>query len=151
MNESECLSIMLKLSNAINYCHSKGITHRDIKLENIILDIHKNPKFIDFGFSVCSDDKLKVFCGTPTYMAPEIVSKKEYYGKPSDIWSLGVCLYTLLVGHFPFQANSEYELFKKITKGIFQIPPNLSANAKNLIKRMLTVDPSKRITSSQVY
>jgi len=99
LRESEAKNIFGQIASAIKYCHSKNITHRDIKLENILLDENKqNIKLIDFGFSTCipNEKKIKIFCGTPSYMAPEIVSKKEFWGPPADIWALGVLLYALL-------------------------------------------------------
>lgn len=107
----------------IDYCHRRCITHRDIKLENLLL-IPPMPgqtgghrlKIIDFGFSTCipNDRKIKIFCGTPSYMAPEIVSKKEYAGPPADIWALGVLLYATLNGCFPYRGQTDKELYKKI-------------------------------------
>ena len=83
--------------------HQRNVTHRDIKLENILLDeTRTRVKLIDFGFSACIPYEKKV-CGTPSYMAPEIVSKIEYSGPPADIWALGVLLYALLCGRFPFK------------------------------------------------
>ena len=94
------------------------LSFRDIKLENILIDNRsKLVKLIDFGFCCQSKDKLKVFCGTPSYMSPEIVSKKEYYGPPSDIWACGVLLYALLCGTFPFKSPFEKDLYLKIQKG----------------------------------
>ncbi len=96
------------------------MSHRDIKLENILI-VQKTGqvKLIDFGFSCLSKERLKIFCGTPSYMSPEIVSKKEYYGGPADIWACGVLLYNLLCGNFPFKSlTTEKELFRKINRGI---------------------------------
>ena len=100
--------------SAIAYCHSKQICHRDIKLENILLDEQGNPKLIDFGFSTCipNDKKVKIFCGTPSYMSPEIVQKIEYNGPPADVWALGVLLYALLTGTFPFKGNGSFLSFR---------------------------------------
>ena len=95
------------------------MTHRDIKLENILLDeTRERVKMIDFGFSTCipHDRKVKIFCGTPSYMAPEIVSKSEYSGPPADIWALGVLLYALLCGKFPFRGQNDKELYNNIQK-----------------------------------
>ena len=81
-------------------------------------------KIIDFGFSVemAGSKKLRTFCGTPSYMSPEIVSKKEYCGKEADIWALGVIMFNLIYGRCPFRAENERELYKKITKGSFGFP-----------------------------
>lgn len=89
----------------MKYLHGLNICHRDLKLENILIDERNNVKLIDFGFSVCSspDQKLKIFCGTPSYMAPEIVQKKDYSGFATDIWSLGILLYVMLTGNYPFK------------------------------------------------
>lgn len=93
-----------------------NIAHRDIKLENIILDDTLNPKIIDFGFSTCieKDKKIKIFCGTPSYMAPEVVQRKEYRGEGADVWALGVMLFVCITGIFPFKGSTDQELYKKI-------------------------------------
>jgi len=102
----------------MSYYHSQNISHRDIKLENILVDYaseSKTTKIIDFGFSVQTrelDDKLRTFCGTPAYMSPELCSKKEYSGPASDIWAAGVLLYTLVFGTQPFKARTEMDLFR---------------------------------------
>lgn len=95
--------------------HGKYISHRDMKPDNIIYDSDTGVvKIIDFGFATMSKEKLKVFCGTPSYMAPEITLKGEYYGPPADIWACGVILYLMLLGEVPFNSSSESELFRKI-------------------------------------
>lgn len=106
MPEPEAKFLFKQVVRAVNYCHARCITHRDIKLENILLNEKKNEvKVIDFGFSTCipNTQKVKLFCGTPSYMAPEIVSKKEYLGPPADAWALGVLYFALLNGRFPFK------------------------------------------------
>ena len=104
--------------------HSIGITHRDIKLENLLLDDNNNIKIIDFGFSTCipNDKKIKIFCGTPSYMAPEIVRKTEYCGPPADIWALGVLLFTILSGQFPYRGATDEELYDKICRADYKLP-----------------------------
>ncbi len=106
MHEIEAKYLFKQVVSALYYCHQRNVTHRDIKLENILLNEAKTQvKLIDFGFSTCipNDKKIKLFCGTPSYMAPEIVSKKEYCGPPADVWALGVLLFALLCGRFPFR------------------------------------------------
>ena len=100
------------------YLHSLNVVHRDIKLDNILIEEDtKMVKMIDFGFSVIvNQNRLKIFCGTPSYMAPEIVSKIEYSGPPADIWALGVLLYALLCGKFPFRGQNDKELYNNIQK-----------------------------------
>ncbi len=105
--EKEGAAMFLQIVSAVNYCHAKGVSHRDLKLENILLGTDmRTVKLIDFGFSIWvkKEGKLKVFCGTPTYMAPEIISRPEYEGPPTDVWALGVILYVLLCGQFPFNS-----------------------------------------------
>jgi serine/threonine protein kinase len=107
----------------MRYLHGKNVCHRDLKLENILLDKEKNLKIIDFGFATVSNkQKLKVFCGTPSYMAPEIVMKVEYYGAGTDIWSCGVILYVMIAGRFPFKSPLEKDLYRKIAKGVVDFP-----------------------------
>ena len=91
--------ILHQVLQALNYAHSKNVSHRDLKPENIMYNPRNHQvKIIDYGFACVSKDKLKVFCGTPSYMAPEIVNKKEYFGPSADIWSCGVLLFVMLTG-----------------------------------------------------
>ena len=96
--------------------HANLICHRDLKLENILVSDRQRVKIIDFGFSIRTpeDVNLKIFCGTSSYMSPEIVRKSEYSGFKADIWALGVVLYVMLTGRFPFKAKTEKELFTRI-------------------------------------
>jgi len=119
MAEIEAKFLWQQVVFGIHYLHQRNVTHRDIKLENILLDeTRTRVKLIDFGFSTCipHEKKVKIFCGTPSYMAPEIVSKIEYAGPPADIWALGVLLYALLCGRFPFKGQNDKELYQNICK-----------------------------------
>jgi MAP/microtubule affinity-regulating kinase len=151
--EAECARLVFQLMSAVEFMHAQDIAHRDIKLENILIEARSGKvKLIDFGFSCLSKERLKIFCGTPSYMSPEIVSKKEYFGGPADIWACGVLIFTLICGTFPFKSiTTEKELFRKINRGIFNyILPDLSTEAKDLIKCMLNVEPSERPTATIV-
>jgi len=150
--EQEARPIFKQIVSGILYCHNFNISHRDIKLDNILIDYKSNIKIIDFGFSSMNlpNKKLKVFCGTPSYMAPEIVKRIEYYGPPADIWALGVLLFIILTGSFPFKAQTDKDLFKLISGGIISIPSFISSDAKLLISRMITIEPWKRPTISEV-
>jgi serine/threonine protein kinase len=151
LDENEARAIFQQLASAIAYLHTLDIVHRDIKLENILIDGKRNIKITDFGFSVfVQQKKLKIFCGTPSYMPPEIVMRKEYYGPPVDCWSLGVLLYATLCGCFPFTANSYPNLYKKIARGQWRAAHSMSQGVSDLLRRMLTVDASKRIDMKQV-
>lgn len=153
LKDSEAKHLFGQIASAIKYWHSKNITHRDIKLENILLDDSKtNVKLIDFGFStwIPNEKKIKIFWGTPSYMAPEIVSKKEFWGPPADIWALGVLLYALLCGKFPFKGNSDNDLYWKINSGEYEIPDHVQYAARLLLEKMIVVNPEERITASEI-
>ena len=146
LEEFEARKIFKQLLAGLEYCHNLNITHRDVKLENILIDSSNVVKIIDFGFSTCfsNEKKLSLFCGTPSYMSPEIVSKQEALGPPSDIWAAGVVLYVLLTGNFPFKAPHSKELYTKIQRGAFLLPNNLTHEAHSLLSAMLSLDPQKR-------
>lgn len=152
LSEDESKRIFFQIAQAMEYLHSVGVSHRDVKLENVLFANDKDIKIIDFGFStVCQPGKkLKVFCGTPSYMAPEIVRRSEYEGKPVDIWSMGILLYALLCGCFPFRAKAYPDLYRRIARGTFPIPEELSAPVKDLLRQLLTVDAEARITAPMI-
>ena len=148
LEELEAKRIFRQVLSALDYIHSQNIAHRDIKLDNILLDAKNNVKIIDFGFSTMNshDEKTRVFCGTPSYMAPEIVGRKDYYGLQADIWALGILLYAMLCGKMPFKAYNDKELYRRIEKGIFTLPNNFSESLKQVINKTLEVNPRKRPT-----
>lgn len=152
LEESEAKRIFHQIVEGISYCHSLNIVHRDIKLENILLDAQRNIKIIDYGFSICVDpgQRLKIFCGTPSYMAPEIVQKHEYSGAKADVWALGVLLFVLLAGKYPFKGINDIDLYQKIKKCRLELPHNLSEQSKNLISKILRYSPSERPAASEV-
>eukprot|EP00601_Ochromonadales_sp_CCMP2298_P010920 CAMPEP_0173249996 /NCGR_PEP_ID=MMETSP1142-20121109/19344_1 /TAXON_ID=483371 /ORGANISM="non described non described, Strain CCMP2298" /LENGTH=662 /DNA_ID=CAMNT_0014182715 /DNA_START=241 /DNA_END=2229 /DNA_ORIENTATION=+ len=141
-----------QIVSGIEYCHHYRIVHRDLKPENLLLDADNNIKIADFGLSnVAHDgDFLRTSCGSPNYAAPEVISGNLYAGPEVDVWSCGVILYALLCGTLPFDDESIPNLFKKIKSGMYSLPSHLSQSARELILRMLVVDPIKRITIAEV-
>lgn len=151
-DEKTARSFFQQLINGIMYCHQNGVAHRDLKPENLLLDSHETLKISDFGLSAMSDDgggkkkMLMTTCGTPNYVAPEVIEEQGYDGMKADIWSLGVILYVMLAGYLPFEHDTMQGLFDIIRSGKFDYPKWFSDSSKNLINQMLIVDPKKRIT-----
>lgn len=162
--------IFKQIIEGIQFIHSKNIVHRDIKLDNILIDLNNNIKICDFGVSkqIKNREIINDQCGTPAYIAPEILRNNGYEGFPVDIWSAGVVLYTMLTGTVPFKAHNMKDLHKMILKGNYmsisefnnKIDPNnnncnlnnqsISSDAESLIKSILELDPKKRITSEGI-
>ena len=148
LSEKQSCKFFRQLISVIEYLNELGISHRDIKPENILLDNeHQNIKLIDFGLSNYFTEKklLKSSCGSPCYASPEMLSGKPYLGITTDLWSAGIVLYSMLVGSLPFDDQELYELYKQINLGKFYLPSTLSLEAIDLLKRILNVDPKKRI------
>ena len=137
---------------SLQYIHNHNIIHRDIKLDNILIDLNNNIKICDFGVSkkISLNDKMYEQCGTPAYIAPEILKNKGYEGFSVDIWSAGVVLYAMLSGTVPFKGNNLNELHDLIMKGKFNVINDISNDAKHLIKCLLEVDPRKRISVQSI-
>ncbi|KAA8540991.1 hypothetical protein F0562_024871 [Nyssa sinensis] len=152
LQEDEARSFFQQIISGVEYCHRSMVVHRDLKPENLLLDAKGNVKIADFGLSNIMRDGhfLKTSCGSPNYAAPEVVSGKLYAGPEIDVWSCGVILYALLCGTLPFDDENIPNLFKKIKGGIYTLPSHLSAGARDLIPRMLLVDPMKRITIPEI-
>ncbi|XP_057791367.1 CBL-interacting serine/threonine-protein kinase 5-like [Salvia miltiorrhiza] len=151
LKEDAARKYFQQLVSAIDFCHSRGVSHRDLKPENLLLDEDGNLKVSDFGLSALpehhrNDGLLHTQCGTPAYVAPEVLRKKGYDGAMADIWSCGVILYVLLAGFLPFQDENVMKMYTKIFKAEFSIPPWISHEAKRLISRLLVANPEKRIT-----
>lgn len=153
-NEREARDVIVGLVSAIAYCHKLNIVHRDIKPENLLLTSPHNDSEIkigDFGFATeVTEDNLRQRCGTPNYVAPEILYD-EPYGKQVDMWSIGVVTYVLLGGYAPFDSDTEAKMFKRIKHCDYQFHPhywkNVSREAKDFIKRLLVTDPAQRMTA----
>lgn len=144
-----------QLVSAVDFCHSRGVSHRDLKPENLLLDENEDLKVSDFGLSslpeqLRNDGMLHTQCGTPAYVAPEVLRKKGYDGAKADIWSCGVILYVLLAGFLPFQDENMMKMYRKVFKAEFEFPPWFSSESKRLISKHLVSDPEKRITIPQI-
>uniref|UniRef100_A0A1J3FTX8 non-specific serine/threonine protein kinase n=1 Tax=Noccaea caerulescens TaxID=107243 RepID=A0A1J3FTX8_NOCCA len=155
LKEDEARRYFQQLINAVDYCHSRGVYHRDLKPENLILDANGVLKVSDFGLSAFSqqvreDGLLHTACGTPNYVAPEVLSDKGYDGAAADVWSCGVIIFVLMAGYLPFDEPNLMTLYKRICKAEFNCPPWFSPGAKKVIKRILDPSPITRISIAEL-
>jgi len=144
-----------QLISAVDYCHSRGVCHRDLKPENLLLDENENLIVSDFGLSAlteskCQDGLLHTTCGTPAYVAPEVINRKGYDGMKADIWSCGVILFVLLAGHLPFHDPNLMEMYRKISKGQFKFPKWFAPDVRRLLCRILDTNPKTRISIARI-
>jgi serine/threonine protein kinase len=141
-----------EIALAFGYLHDMEVVYRDLKPENILLDAEGHVRLTDFGLSkdnFAQTETTTTFCGTPEYLAPEIVMRQAYT-MAVDWWALGVLLYELLVGQPPFYHSNQKMLFDRITKGVVSFPEYVRPAAKDLIKSLLQVDPTKRLGHEKV-
>ena len=142
--ESEARHFLLQLTEGLSYCHGKGIFHRDLKPENLLLDLQGNLKISDFGLStlyvgsadadgvVQDQDRMELLhttCGTPNYVAPEVLENRGYDGRQADVWSVGIILFVLVAGYLPFEEDTMPGLFDKIKRAEFAMPDCCDGNA----------------------
>ncbi|KAK4278480.1 hypothetical protein QN277_016320 [Acacia crassicarpa] len=144
-----------QLVNAIDFCHSRGVYHRDIKPENLLLDENENLKVSDFGLSALAeskrqDDLLHTPCGTPAYVAPEIIKRKGYDGAKADTWSCGVVLFVLLAGYHPFHDPNLIMMYRKISRADYKFPNWFSLEVRRLLTKVLDPDPDTRIPLAKI-
>lgn len=162
LKENVAKKLFAQLVSGVDYMHSKGLIHRDLKLENLLLDKHKNVIISDFGFvnsyNKDKNDLMKTSCGSPCYAAPELVlTQAPYEGRKVDTWSLGVILYAMLAGYLPFDDDPENEdgsdivrLYHYICKTPLTFPEYISPLARDLLRKIIVPDPKKRITIKNI-
>lgn len=145
--EGDAAGVISKLLEALHHCHSLGIVHRDMKPENIMFGADGEVRIVDFGLAKESVAKMSTFAGTPYFMAPEVLNHN--YGQKCDVWSMGCVLYMLVAGKLPFSGRSKDEVFNRIKNSLYEEPMHVSAHCRDLLKKMLTVDPLKRLTAAE--
>lgn len=152
LKEPFAKKIFKQIIDGLNYIHSKNIAHRDIKLDNILLDGKGSVKIADFGVSKQTQPgvKMREQCGTPAYIAPEILKNKNGYGFNVDLWSAGVVLFAMLYGTVPFKAASIEELHGLILRGIYTLKDDISQEARDMLRGLLEINPFKRLTIQQI-
>ncbi|KAK8471152.1 hypothetical protein PHAVU_003G148600 [Phaseolus vulgaris] len=152
LNEREARKLFQQLIDALDYCHNKGVYHRDLKPENLLLDSKGNLKVSDFGLSALQkcNDVLTTRCGSPCYVAPELLLSKGYNGAAADVWSCGVILFELLAGYLPFNDQNLMNLYAKIWKSEYKCPPWFTRSQRKLIAKILEPRAAKRITISDI-
>ncbi|KAH8881410.1 Pkinase-domain-containing protein [Thozetella sp. PMI_491] len=153
LKEKNARRFARQIASAVDYCHRNSIVHRDLKIENILISKNNDIKIIDFGLSNLFSprgDRLKTFCGSLYFAAPELLQAQPYTGPEVDIWSFGVVIYVLVCGKVPFDDQYMPTLHAKIKKGSVDYPNWLSSECKHLISRMLVVDPTKRANMVEV-
>ncbi|KAF7803310.1 CBL-interacting serine/threonine-protein kinase 12 [Senna tora] len=144
-----------QLISAVGFCHARGVFHRDLKPENLLLDENGNLKVSDFGLSAVSDQITQdglfhTFCGTPAYVAPEVLARKGYDGAKVDLWSCGVVLFVLMAGYLPFHDQNIMAMYKKIYRGEFRCPKWFHPELSRLLTRLLDTNPQTRISIPEI-
>lgn len=155
LGEKEARKYFQQLVCGVDYCHSRGVYHRDLKPENLLLDAKGNIKISDFGLSALSqqqweDGLLHTTCGTPNYVAPEVMDGKGYEGAAADLWSCGIILFVLLAGSFPFNDSNLSNLYQKIHKADVEFLPGFPVGPQQLIRRLLDPNPGTRFTMKDI-
>ncbi|KAH0658233.1 hypothetical protein KY289_026981 [Solanum tuberosum] len=155
LKEDVARKLFQQLINAVEFCHSRDVYHRDLKPENLLLDENGNLKVSDFGLSALAESKrqdglLHTTCGTPAYVAPEVISRKGYKGVKADIWSCGVILFVLLAGYLPFYDSNLMNLYRKICRAEYKCPHWFPLEVRKLLSRILDPNPHKRISIGKI-
>lgn len=155
LREDTARKYFQQLISAVDFCHSRGVYHRDLKPENLLLDENGILKVSDFGLSALAESKhqdglLHTSCGTPAYVAPELINRKGYDGAKADIWSCGVILYVMLAGYLPFHDSNLIAIYRKISKAEYKFPNWFSPEVTKLLSRILNPNPKARISIAKI-
>uniref|UniRef100_A0AAQ5X266 Protein kinase domain-containing protein n=1 Tax=Amphiprion ocellaris TaxID=80972 RepID=A0AAQ5X266_AMPOC len=152
LTPKEARKFFRQIMSALDFCHSHSICHRDLKPENLLLDEKNNIRIADFGMASLQvgDSLLETSCGSPHYACPEVIRGEKYDGRKADVWSCGVILFALLVGALPFDDDNLRNLLEKVKLGVFHMPHFIPPDCQNLLRGMIEVDASKRLTVSSV-
>jgi 5'-AMP-activated protein kinase catalytic alpha subunit len=155
LREDAARKYFQQLVSAVDFCHSRGVYHRDLKPENLLVDENGNLKISDFGLSALAESRrqdglLHTTCGTPAYVAPEVISRKGYDGAKVDTWSCGVILFVLMAGYLPFQDSNLMEMYRKIGKADFKCPPWFPSDVRKLVSRILDPNPRTRMPITKI-
>lgn len=153
LSEHDAVFVFRQIMCAIEYCHSFNICHRDLKPENVLLSDMGEVKIIDFGMAALhqNDAKLRTSCGSPHYAAPELLRSKTYRGDKADVWSMGVIFYAMLAQKLPFDDPHLPTMLSKAKKGVYIMPKYFSPEAQDFVRRMLQIDPDKRISLREMW
>ncbi|XP_060181749.1 CBL-interacting protein kinase 18-like [Lycium barbarum] len=155
LKEDVARKFFQQLISAVEFCHSRDVYHRDLKPENLLLDENGNLKVSDFGLSALAESKrqdglLHTTCGTPAYVAPEVIGRKGYDGAKADIWSCGVILFVLLAGYLPFQDSNLMNMYRNISRAEYKCPNWFPLEVRKLLSRILDPNPYTRISITKI-
>ncbi len=154
LTEEESVFVFRQMMSAVQYCHAYNICHRDLKPENILLKSDGQIKIADFGMAALHQgprSHLQTSCGSPHYAAPELLKARPYRGDKADIWSMGVILFVMLAGRLPFDEDDMGLMLAKAKKAIYTMPTSFSPDAKDLVHRILQVEPEIRISMNRMW
>ena len=154
LSEEVAVYFFRQMMSAITYCHSFNICHRDLKPENILISNDFRLKIADFGMAALHQTethRLTTACGSPHYAAPELLRNKQYRGDKADIWSMGVILYAMLAATLPFDHPDLRVMMSNVKRGEYVMPKGISPEAEDLIRRMLQVNPDRRVSLKDIW
>jgi len=149
IEEGLARKVFLQVLEGLNHLHTKGISHRDIKAENVFICDNFTIKLGDFGFASGRDDLLKTYCGTLTYCSPEVMNRIPYDGKKADMWSCGILLYTMVTGRFPWTVRNQAAICEQVKSGYIGTPSGVSTECIELIHMLTQLSPDNRPTCSE--